>query len=162
MPFLSDGQYRIFNANFSTQDADLLFGQPSSIVGGYVNNSNTFNMVWNLKNVDSDVNQFTLTNAAPSANGAYASIDDPIVGANVRGSTNKTVWTLVPTLNSSRYWILAPSHLPSELVWSLSSQEDIAPIKLAQLRGDDYSQIWTFQPQAEEVGNVQKRLNDLD
>ncbi|KAG6380166.1 hypothetical protein JVT61DRAFT_8255 [Boletus reticuloceps] len=162
MPFLSNGQYRIFNANFTTQDADLLFGQPSSIIGGYVNNSNTFNMVWNLKNVDSDANQFTLTNAVPSANGTYASIDGMTVGANVRGSTNKTVWTIVPTLKSGYYWILAPTHLPSELVWSLSSEQDFAPIKLAHLAYNDLSQIWTFQPQAEKVGNAPRRLNDLD
>ncbi|KIJ61780.1 hypothetical protein HYDPIDRAFT_31108 [Hydnomerulius pinastri MD-312] len=161
MALLSNGQYRIFNAQFTTQDADLLLGSPTAAIAGVTDNSDSFNMVWNLTNIASQVNQFTLTNAAPTAQGAYASIDQTIIGAGVHGSSNAAIWTLLPAAQSGQYQIMAPSAVatvPSGLVWSLASGEG-TQITLASIALNDLSQVWTFQPQS---GNVARGLDELD
>ncbi|KAF8556598.1 hypothetical protein OG21DRAFT_1506350 [Imleria badia] len=76
MSIPSNGQYTIFNAKFTTQDVDLLLGNPTSTIGGVVNNDHSMYMVWNFNTADSTTTpNFTLTNTATTAKGAYASVD---------------------------------------------------------------------------------------
>ncbi|KAF8556588.1 hypothetical protein OG21DRAFT_1482937 [Imleria badia] len=174
MSIPSNGQYKIFNAKFTNQDADLLFGLPTTTIAGYPGNSGSLNMVWNFNAQDSNSNftgvfpggdlvPFTLTNTASSAIGAYASVDQSTPGAALYGSSKETIWRLQSTDQSGQYQILAPRSWDScsltDLVWSLASGDRGAPIMLAPIddTASDLSQVWTFQPQ-----NARRGINDLD
>ncbi|KAN0094686.1 hypothetical protein V8E55_002973 [Tylopilus felleus] len=167
MSLLPNGQYKIFNTQFSGQDADLLGGQPTAAIAGYQNNTNSFNMVWNLTNVGNQVNQFTLTNAASPSQGAYASVDAITVGAGLLGSTNAITWAVIPTPNAGQYWILAPvmtnSTIPSGMVWALPGGADDTQITLTAIGPNDPSQAWSFVPWGDgDVGSMAKSLDELD
>ncbi|KAF8556591.1 hypothetical protein OG21DRAFT_1520998 [Imleria badia] len=163
----SAGQYMIRNAQFNTQVADLLLGQPTSTVGGVANNTNSLNMVWNVTVLDNWLST-TFVNAAPSANGTYAYVSQKTSGAVVQGvpgnNSNTRFWTLQQwprTSPSGKYQILTSS---VDLAWSLASGDDGAPITLAptDTTYTDLTQVWTLEPVTQPGGNVARGINELD
>lgn len=48
MSLIPNGLYKILNVQYSTLDADLLSGQPTSAIVGYTINSNSLNFVVRL------------------------------------------------------------------------------------------------------------------
>ena len=48
MPLVADGHYEIFNAQYTSLDADLFVGWPIANIVDYTTNSASFNMVVRL------------------------------------------------------------------------------------------------------------------
>ncbi|KAF8556592.1 hypothetical protein OG21DRAFT_1520999 [Imleria badia] len=125
-------QYRIFNAQFTNQVTDLLFGQPTPAIRVVGNNSGLLNMVWNF-NTAGQWNECMISSAALSANGATASVSQVTAnpGSLVSNPCN-----------------------PVQLVWSLATGNDGVP--------NESTQIWTVVSKPHAGGNVARGINELN
>jgi len=137
-PFIPDSIYKIRNVEFSREVAGLVQGVTEGPVLGFVDRPGNINTWWRIRNVGGGGNEITIESV--SASGSFASaVQSP--GAELLGSPDPTVWTVVKLEVDRGYYLQSPD---AQFVWQLTRDGDYAPIVLIEFTGQSNTE-WTFE-----------------